>query len=85
LARASVGPAERVLNMLGERQSCAVIYGGAFAINIGLCFILIPHFGATGAAIANAITLICESACLFLVAKQQLALHCFIFGGRNGH
>ena len=80
LARASVGPAERVLNMLGERRSCAVIYGAAFAINIGLCFILIPHLGAAGAAIANAITLICESACLFLVAKQQLALHCFIFG-----
>lgn len=81
LARASVGPAERVLNMLGERRSCAVIYGGAFAINIGLCFILIPHLGAAGAAIANAITLICESACLFLVAKNRLALHCFIFGG----
>lgn len=81
LARASVGPAERVLNMLGERRSCAVIYGGAFAINIGLCFILIPRLGAAGAAIANAITLICESACLFLVAKQQLSLHCFIFGG----
>ena len=84
LARASVGPAERLLNMLGERRSCAVIYGGAFAINIGLCFILIPHLGAAGAAIANAITLICELACLFLVAKQQLALHCFIFGGRKG-
>ena len=84
LARASVGPAERVLNMLGERRSCAVIYGGAFAINIGLCFILIPHLGAAGAAIANAITLIAESASLFLVARQQLALHCFIFGGRNG-
>lgn len=81
LARASVGPAERVLNMLGERRSCAAIYGGAFAINIGLCFILIPHLGAAGAAIANAITLICESVCLFLIAKQRLALHCFIFGG----
>jgi O-antigen/teichoic acid export membrane protein len=84
LARASVGPAERVLNMLGERRSCAIIYGGTFAINLGLCFILIPHLGAAGAAIANAIALVCESACLFLVAKQQLALHCFIFGGRNG-
>jgi O-antigen/teichoic acid export membrane protein len=84
LARASVGPAERVLNMLGERRSCAVIYGGSFAINIGLCFLLIPHLGAAGAAIANAITLICESASLFFVAKQRLALHCFIFGGRKG-
>jgi O-antigen/teichoic acid export membrane protein len=84
LARASVGPAERLLNMLGERRSCAVIYGVSFAINLGLCFILIPHLGAAGAAIANAITLICESASLYLVAKQQLALHCFIFGGRKG-
>jgi len=84
LARASVGPAERVLNMLGERRSCAVIYGGTFAINLGLCFILIPHLGAAGAAIANAIALIAESASLFLIAKQQLALHCFIFGGPEG-
>ena len=27
LARASVGPAERLLNMLGERRSCALVYG----------------------------------------------------------
>ena len=28
LARASVGPAERLLNMLGERRSCALVYAG---------------------------------------------------------
>ena len=81
LARASVGPAERLLNMLGERRSCAVIYAASFAINLGLCFILIPHLGITGAAVANAITLVAESACLFVVAKDRLGLHCFIFGG----
>ena len=27
LARASVGPAERLLNMLGERRACALVYG----------------------------------------------------------
>jgi O-antigen/teichoic acid export membrane protein len=80
LARASVGPAERLLNMLGERRSCAVIYGASFAINVGLCFILIPRLGITGAAVANAITLVCESACLFFVARDRLGLHCFIFG-----
>jgi len=84
LARASVGPAERLLNMLGERRSCALIYGGSFAINIALCFLLIPGFGIAGAAIANAITLVCESASLFFVAKNRLALHCFVFGGRQG-
>ena len=84
LARAAVGPAERLLNMLGERRSCALIYGGSFAINIALCFLLIPGFGIAGAAIANAITLVCKSVSLFFVAKFRLALHCFVFGGRQG-
>ncbi len=83
LARASVGPAERLLNMLGARRSCAFVYGGSFAANIGLCLLLIPRCGIAGAAIANAVTLVCESASLFLVAKFRLGLHCFIFGGHK--
>jgi O-antigen/teichoic acid export membrane protein len=84
LARASVGPVERLLNMLGERKSCALVYGGSFALDIGLCFLLIPGSGIEGAAIANAITLVCESVSLFLIAKYRLGLHCFIFGARQG-
>jgi O-antigen/teichoic acid export membrane protein len=80
LARASVGPAERVLNMLGERHSCALIYAGAFAINLVLCFVLIPRMGIAGAAVAGAIALVCESVSLFVVAKIRLGLHCFVFG-----
>ena len=34
LARAAVGPAERLLNMLGERKQCALVYATAFAINL---------------------------------------------------
>src|SRR6185437_15061435 len=37
LSRAAVGPAERLLNMLGERKQCAFIYATAFAINLMLC------------------------------------------------
>ena len=43
LARAAVGPAERLLNMLGERKQCAAVYAIAFAINLALCVILIPR------------------------------------------
>jgi O-antigen/teichoic acid export membrane protein len=81
LARASVGPAERLLNMLGERRSCALVYAGAFAIDLVLCIALLPPLGIAGAAIANAVALLFESAGLFLVAKYRLGLHCFIFGG----
>lgn len=81
LARASVGPAERLLNMLGERQSCALVYAGSFALSISLCILLIPRLGLAGAAIASSVALVFESVSLFLVAKHRLGLHCFIFGG----
>jgi O-antigen/teichoic acid export membrane protein len=79
LARASVGPAERLLNMLGERRRCAQVYAGSFMINVALCFLLIPRFGAVGAAIASATALVFESVSLFLVAKIRLGFHCLIF------
>jgi O-antigen/teichoic acid export membrane protein len=80
LARAAVGPAERLLNMLGERRSCALVYAGSFALNVVLCIVLIPRFGLLGAAIASAVALLLESASLFAVAKYRLGLHCLIFG-----
>jgi O-antigen/teichoic acid export membrane protein len=81
LARASVGPAERLLNMLGERRSCAAVYGASFALSLVLCLLLIPRVGLAGAAIASAAALVFESAGLFLVAKYRLGFHCFVFGG----
>jgi len=80
LARASVGPAERLLNMLGERRSCALVYAASFALSLVLCLALIPWIGLAGAAIASSLGLVFESASLFLVAKYRLGLHCFIFG-----
>jgi len=80
LARAAVGPAERLLNMLGERRSCALVYAGSFALNVVLCVVLIPRLGLLGAAISSAVALVFESVSLFAVAKYRLGLHCLIFG-----
>jgi O-antigen/teichoic acid export membrane protein len=84
LARAAVGPAERLLNMLGEQRACSKVYAGAFALNIGLCFFLIPHFGGAGAAIATSSALVAESILLFFVTKRRLGIHMFVFGRRAG-
>ena len=81
LARAAVGPAERLLNMLGERKQCAFIYAAAFAINLGLCVILIPRIGIEGAAVATSSALVVESIMLYFVAKRRLGFHVFIMGG----
>ena len=81
LSRAAVGPAERLLNMLGERKQCAAVYAGAFAINLGLCLLLIPHFGIEGAAVATSSALAVESIFLYRIAKRRLGFHVFILGG----
>ena len=81
LARAAVGPAERLLNMLGERKQCALIYAAAFAINLVLCVLLIPHLGIEGAAVATSTALAVELVLLYLVAKRRLGFHVFIVGG----
>jgi O-antigen/teichoic acid export membrane protein len=84
LSRAAVGPAERLLNMLGERKQCAFVYAAAFAINLGLCAILIPHIGIEGAAVATSTALVAESILFYIVAKRRLGLHIFILGGAHG-
>jgi O-antigen/teichoic acid export membrane protein len=81
LARAAVGPAERLLNMLGERKQCATVYAIAFAINLALCALLIPRIGIEGAALATATALVVESIMLYRVAKRRLGFHAFIMGG----
>jgi O-antigen/teichoic acid export membrane protein len=81
LAPAAIGPVERLLNMMGEQRICALVYAVALAINLALCFALIPRFGAAGAAVGTAGALFCEAIMLFVVAKRRLGLHVFVWGG----
>ena len=80
MARASVGPVERLLNMLGEQRACATVYAIAFALNLVLCVVLIPRIGIDGAAVATATALIVESVLLFIVTRRRLGFHVFIWG-----
>ena len=75
LARAAVGPADRLLNMLGEQKVCALVYVCVFALNFIGCLLLIPHFGVTGAAISTSMALVVESITLFLIVSRRLGMH----------
>lgn len=79
LARASIGPAERLLSMLGQQRICALIYGSAFAINLLGCVVLVPMFGTVGAAISISSAIVFETAALFTVAKRRLGLTLSVF------
>lgn len=80
MARAAVGPVERLLNMLGEQNACALVYAAAFILNLVLCVVLIPRIGLAGAAVATSTALTVESVLLFYVTKRRLGFHVFIWG-----
>ena len=80
MARASLGPVERLLNMVGEQRACAAVYAMAFVLNVCVGLVLIPRLGAPGAAIATATALVAESVALFFVTKRRLGFHVFIWG-----
>jgi O-antigen/teichoic acid export membrane protein len=84
LTRAAVGPADRLLNMLGEQKVCALVYVGVFALNFLGCLLLIPSLGITGAAISTSTALIVESITLFLIVSRRLGMHPLAKGLRMG-
>jgi len=79
LARAAVGPAERLLNMVGQQNRCALAYLAAFAVNIVGCITLAPRFGGMGAAAATAAAFVTEAALLALIAKRSVGVWLFVW------
>ncbi len=77
LARASIGPIERMLSMLGEQKIAAGIYAVSFAVNVGIDLILIPRMGLLGAAIGTSCALIVESILLFWTLRKRLGINVF--------
>lgn len=82
VVRAAIGPVERLLNMLGQQNLCALAYALAFAINLVLCIALVPRFGGHGAAAATSLALTFETVLLFWITRQRLGLHVLAFGKR---
>jgi O-antigen/teichoic acid export membrane protein len=74
LAKASVGPAETVLNLLGQQQMTAVILVTSAIASIGLGLVLVPWFGMLGAATATCVAYVFTATMNYLVAKRRLGL-----------
>lgn len=78
LFRSAMGPAEFVLNMLGEQKLCAGILSISAVLNLALNFALIPVFGLFGAAAATALAVATAAALLGWAAKRRLGLNLFV-------
>lgn len=80
LARASVGPAETVLNLLGQQRMTALILVTSAIASIGLGLVLVPWLGMLGAATAT--SLACSFCALmnYIVARRRLGIDMSIVG-----
>ena len=74
LARAAVGPSERLLCMVGAWRACAFVYLIVVILNVSLCLALIPFYGALGGAIATSTAFVMESVLLFIVTRWRLRM-----------
>ncbi len=79
IARSTIGPTESVLNMSGQQNVCAAIYGVTLLVNVLLNISLIPIYGLYGAAWSTTIAMIFEAAALYSITVRRLGLHMFVF------
>ena len=84
LVRASMGPAEFVLNMLGEQGLCALVLVVSAVLDVALSFALVPAFGMLGAAAATSIALVTAALMNFIVARRRLELEISIWTSLRG-
>ncbi len=81
LVRASVGPAEFVLRMLGEQTSCAIVFGVSALFNLMANLLLVPHYGLMGAAISSSLTLMGAAIAFHAIARKRLGLDIAVWSG----
>ena len=79
LFRSSMGPAEFLLNMLGEQTLCATVLTAAAMLNVALNFALVPNFGLVGAAAATSISLMMAALMNSIVVWRRLDIEIAIW------
>lgn len=79
LFRSSMGPAEFLLNMLGEQALCATVLFASAVINVALNFALVPHFGLIGAAAATSVSLMMAALMNYVVVWRRLEIEIAIW------
>ena len=73
VALAAVGPAERVLAMVGAERAYARIYVGVGILACVLALLLVPSYGIIGAAIGLSLTMFVEALALGWAVRRALA------------
>jgi O-antigen/teichoic acid export membrane protein len=83
LFRSSMGPAEFLLNMLGEQKLCAAVLVLTAVLNVALNFALVPRFGLLGAATATSVSLVVAALLNYLAVGRRLGIDIAVWRPRR--
>ena len=75
LVNALAGPVGFMMAMTGDHVRAIFVTGVYAALNVGLNFILIPHFGIMGAAVATCLTLSLWNISLLVLVLRKHGVH----------
>ncbi len=79
LVRAAMGPAEFILNMLGEHKRCAAIFFVTAGFNLIGNIVLVKYFGILGAAMSTSASMMIAAWFFNQVAKRHLGIEIAIW------
>jgi O-antigen/teichoic acid export membrane protein len=79
LVNVSTGAVSLLLNMTNHERDNAMVVGFSAALNLGLNLLLIPRFGAVGAAIATASASVTANIWLAILVYKRLGISCTVF------
>lgn len=74
LFRSSMGPADFLLNMLGQQKLCATVLVATAVLNIALNLALVPAFGLIGAACATSASLVAGALMSCVAVNRTLGI-----------
>ena len=74
LAKAATGPVDAYLAVSGHQDAIVLVIAVSAVSNIVLNFLLIPRFGALGAAAASVVSLLLCQVWLYVLAKRRLGI-----------
>ena len=80
LVKSAVGPAEYLLNMLGQQKVCGAVLASTAILNVLLNYLLVPPFGLWGAATATATTLTFAAMLYAVLVRRLLGIDMTIWG-----
>lgn len=84
LFRSAMGPAEFLLNMLGEQGVCAAVLAACAVLNIVLNFVLVPQWGLVGAAVSTSLSLVAVAILNAVVVWRRLEIEIAIWRNLPG-